>query len=290
MGTPPNSGDQFAPSDWRRAAQQIALLSAQFHETSALKLFLNKVANGARSSAYGMPASGAWIFGDPGSGKTTALVEAKRRVEAMSDLDSEQPVLFLPLLPGPTMHSLVRDLLLQLKYPFASSRTFTERALLLFQALKMRRVLVIMLDEVHHVVAGNRSSNQVEVRDFLKRLLDETNVCLVLSGIPISTKLRDNDDQLASRLPAEVTLSTNYSTGEGKAFVEAVLKGAPLPFEAAASEKVIEDLTNREKSSARLLAKVVEEATKAAALFSSPTVKLVHVVHAINTTFLRAQE
>lgn len=290
MSTANNSGDSFTPSDWRRAAQQVALLSAHFHETSALKLFLNKVANGARSCAYGMPASGVWLFGDPGSGKTTALLEAQRRVEAMSDLDSEQPVLFLSLLPGPTMHSLVRDLLLKLNYPFANSRTFTERASLLFQALKRRRVLVIMLDEVHHVVEGNRPTNQVEVRDFLKRLLDETNVCLVLCGIPRATKLRDNDDQLASRLPADVTLSTNYSTAEGKAFVDAVLKGSPLPFEEAASEKVVEDLTNRTKASARLLAKVVQEAIKAASLFSSRTVTLVHVVHAINTTFLRAQE
>ena len=160
----------------------------------------------------------------------------------------------------------------------------------LFEALKKKRVRAIMIDEVQHVVEGNRSVNQVEIRDFLKRLIDETNVCLVLSGIPSAKKLRDNDEQLASRVPAEVTLSMNYSLVEGQAFVASILSGAPLRFDAAASEKVVEAITTREKASARLLARVIEEAIKAAALSRSETVALVHVTHAISFTFLRAEE
>jgi Cdc6-like AAA superfamily ATPase len=289
MNNPNDSSNSFTPEDWKWAADQVALLSAQFHETGALRLFLKKVANGARSAAYGMRASGVWIFGEAGSGKTTALLECARRLEAMADLDSDLPALFLPLLPGPTMHSLVRDLLLRLKYPFATSRTFTERAAILFEALKKKRVRAILIDEVQHVVEGNRVVNQVEIRDFLKRLIDETNVCLVLSGIPSATKLRDNDEQLASRVPAEVTLSADYSLAEGQDFVSAMLSGAPLRFEADASERIVESIVAREKASARLLARVIEEATKAAALSRSKTVKLVHVTHAISFTFLRAE-
>ena len=49
-------------------------------------------------------------------------------------------------------------------------------------------------------------------------------------------------------------------------------------------------ITTREKASARLLARVIEEAIKAAALSRSETVALVHVTHAISFTFLRAEE
>ncbi len=280
----------YTPDDWRWAAKQLNLLVSKFHETDALRLFLKKVANGARSATYGMPASGVWIFGEAGSGKTTALLECARRLQAMDDLDSDLPALFLPLLPAPTMHSLVRDLLLLLKYPFATSRTFSERAGILFEALRKKRVRAVLLDEVQHVVEGNRVVNQVEIRDFLKRLIDETNVCLVLSGIPSARKLRDNDEQLASRVPAEVTLSTNYSQADGEAFIASMLSGAPLRFDAAAAETIVEAIVAREKASARLLARVIEEATKVAALNRSETVQLVHVTHAINFTFLRAQE
>lgn len=280
----------FSADDWAWAAQKVGALSATFHETAALTLFLKKVEYGARSAAYGMRASGVWLFGEAGSGKTTALNECKRRLKAADDLDSDLPVMLLTLLPGPTMHSIVRDLLQHLKYPFANSRTFSERAGILFEALKKKRVRVIMLDEIQHIVEGNRTTNQTEIRDFLKRLMDETNVCLVLCGIQSGKKLRSNDEQLASRVPAEVTLSTNYSLKEGQAFVAALLSNVPLPFETDASDRVVEAITTREKASARLLARVIEEATKAAALTRATSVTLLHVTHAINFTFLRAQE
>jgi hypothetical protein len=282
--------DSFSPDDWTWAAQKVAALSSIFHETKALQLFLKKVENGSRSGAYGMRASGCWLFGDAGSGKTTALLEVQRRLRAATDLNTDEAALFLPLLPAPTMHSLVRDMLHQLRYPFSNSRTFTERAEILFDALKKKRVRAILVDEAQHIVEGNRTANQTEIRNFLKRLIDQTNVCLVLSGLPCLRKLRNNDDQLASRLPAEVRLSTGYSLVERRAFVSALLIGAPLVFEPDAYEAIIEAFTAREKTSARLVARVIEEATKVAALIRSDKVRLVHVQHAISFTFLSADE
>jgi len=279
----------FTAGDWRRASEKVAAFAATFHETSALSLFFKKVENGARSAAYGMRGSGVWLFGEAGAGKTTALLECQRRLEDQTDLDSELPVILLSLLPAPTMHSLVNALLLQLKYPFSTSRTFVERAAILFHALRKKRVRAIFIDEIQHVVEGNRIVNQAEIRDFLKRLIDETNVCLVLSGIPSATKLRDSDEQLASRVPGEVVLSTNYSLAEGQAFVASMVNGAPLQFEATASARVIDTIAAHHKASARLLARVVEEATKAAALSRSETVTLAHVNHAISFTFLRVE-
>lgn len=280
----------FSFDDWAWAAKKVSELSSSFHETVALRIFLKKVEYGARSAAFGMQASGVWLFGEAGSGKTTALRECERRLKAATDLDSQQPVLYLPLLPSPTMHSIVRDLLLLLKYPFSNSRTFTERAAILFEAIRRKRVRAILIDEVQHVVEGNRTANQTEIRDFFKRLIDETNVCLVLSGLGTAKKLRTNDEQLASRLPAEVKLNLNYSQEEGLAFVSALLEGAPLAFDRDAFEHVVDVIRAREKASARLVARVVEEATKAAALSRSPTVMLVHVQHSVSFTFLRAEE
>jgi hypothetical protein len=277
---------KFTPSDWAWAAKKVKELYAKIHETEALRIFFKKVTYSARSGAHGMPASGVWLFGDAGSGKTTALTECRRLLSEDTDLDSATPSILLTLLPSPTMHTIVRGLLAQLKYPFANARTFGERAELLFDVLRKKQVRVVFVDEIQHVIEGNRTANRVEIRDFFKRLIDETNVCLVFSGLPSARKLREQDQQLASRVPGEVLLTTNFSKPEGREFISALLQLGPIPFADSASEKIQDVFSLREVASARLVSQVIAEATKIAALMRSPAVLDAHVLHAFRLTLL----
>ena len=279
------AGD-FTPSDWAWAAKKVKELYEKIHETDALTIFFKKVLFSARSGTHGLPASGCWLFGEAGSGKTTALKECRRLLSQDVNLDSGTPSILLTLLPSPTMHTIVRGLLAQLKYPFAHARTFGERAELLFDVLRKKQVRVIFIDEIQHVVEGNRNANRVEIRDFFKRLLDETNCCLVLSGLPSARKLREQDQQLATRVPGEVLLTINFSKPEGREFIAALLRLGPIPFAESASEKIQDVFSMRDAASARLVAQVIEEATKVAALMRSQTVLDAHIFHAFRLTLL----
>lgn len=276
----------FDGKTWIEAAGQVLQMEEQFHETPALKLFLKRVDYAAMSVAYGLPAEGIWLFGAAGAGKSTAMKEACRRLSTKPELRSARSALLIALLPGPTMHSIVRQLLLALDYPISSSRTFVEHVDVLFEAIRSTHVRVIFIDEIQHVCEGNRIAHLREIRDFLKRLVDETNVCLILAGIDSAKPLQKSDEQLASRISGELTLRFDFKTNDTKAFGRAVLAGSPIRFTADAVEAVLEFLANRDSASPRLLVKVGREAVKIAALTKSATVEVVHVVHAVSLLFL----
>lgn len=280
----------FTPSDWNWAAKRVEELCKKVHVTDALSLFFKKVVFSAISGRHGMRASGVWLLGESGSGKTTAIKKCMQELSRDDRLDSSIPSILLPLLPGPTMHTIVRGLLGKLKYPFANARTFGERAELLFDVIRKKNIRVIFIDEVQHIVALNRTANQVEIRDFFKRLLDETNVCLVLSGLPVAKKLREQDQQLASRMSGEVVLTCNFSDPEGRALVEALIDLSPIQFEPSACERVLNAFAARDKANLRVISAVIEEATKIAALMRSISVDESHVLQAFGLTFLRASE
>ena len=280
----------FDGANWLEAAGQVLQMAETFHETPALELFLKRVDYGAMSVAHGLPAEGVWLFGAAGAGKSTALKEACRRLSDRPELRSRRSALLITLLPGPTMYSIVRQLLLALDYPIASSRTFVERVDVLFEAIRSAQVRVIFIDEIQHVCEGNRTANLREIRDFLKRLVDETNVCLILAGIDSAKPLQQSDEQLASRISGELTLRFDFKGNETKAFGRAVLAGSPIPFTADAVEAVLEVLAKREAASPRILVKIGREAIKIAALTKSPAVEVLHVAHAVSLLFLGHSE
>ncbi|CAN7715734.1 TniB family NTP-binding protein [Variovorax sp. LjRoot175] len=280
----------FDGATWLEAAVQVLQMAEKFHETPALELFLKRVEYAAMSVAHGLPAEGVWLFGAAGAGKSTALKEACRRLSARPGLRSTRSALLITLLPGPTMYSIVRQLLLALDYPISSSRTFVERVDVLFEAIRSAHVRVIFIDEVQHVCEGNRVAHLREIRDFLKRLVDETNVCLILAGIESAKPLQKSDEQLASRISGELTLRFDFKGNETKAFGRAVLAGSPIPFTADAVEAVLEFLARREGASPRLLVKIGREAIKIAALTKSSTVEVPHVTHAVSLLFLGQPE
>ena len=156
----------FDGKTWIEAAGHVLQMEEQFHETPALELFLKRVDYAAMSVAYGLPAEGIWLFGAAGAGKSTAMKEACRRLSTKPELCSRRSALLIALLPGPTMHSIVRQLLLALDYPISSSRTFVERVDVLFEAIRSNHVRVIFIDEIQHVCEANRMAHLREIRDF----------------------------------------------------------------------------------------------------------------------------
>jgi len=277
---------KFDAYEWGSAAHQVLQMADFFFETPQLQLFLKRVEYAAISAAYGLPAEGLWLFGGAGAGKTTALKEATRRLRESVLLSSRCPSILIALLPNPTMHSMVRDLLRVLQYPYSASKTFDERVDILFEAIRSRGIRVLMIDEVQHTCLRNRPANLCEIRDFLKRLIDETNVCLVLAGIVSARQLVEGDEQLASRLPAEIKLKVDFNTEDGKALAQGIISGAPLVFSAGAKETLVSFMAKSPNPSIRLLAKIAREAVKIALLTKASFVDTPHVQHAICFTLL----
>jgi hypothetical protein len=285
-----NHAQSLTPADWQRAATVVSQRSSCFHELAATKLFLKKIEAAARGARYGMQASGGWLMAPSGSGKTRTLLACQHMLVRQTDLDTEVPFISITLLPAPTMHTIARDLLSALRYPFANSNNFSERANLLFNGLKNRRVRAVFIDEAHHIVEGNGTSNQRDIRNLLKRLLDETNVCLVMSGLESLKKLRDSDAQLRSRLPAEVVLKTALDEEDGRIISDQLVEGSPIAFTAEARALLKTSTTQRVGMTLREYCAVLDESVKVAALGGAPAVGETHVRHAVGFVFLTGSD
>lgn len=287
----PASRGKFSEADWSLAAMQVRRLSGGLCETPALTLFFKRVETSAISAAFGIPTEGVWLFGSPGSGKTTAAMEVRRRLDCAELLSkSVRPTLYLSLLPHPTMYSIVRGLLTILQYPFAPSTRFDELVPILFGALRSLGVRVILIDEVQHICEGNRPTILREILDLFKRLFDVANVCLVLIGTESAQKLKDADAQLASRMPGEIRLKFDFQRKEAQAFASKLIKGTPgTEFTPKAIEAVLDLLSTREDATTRLLSKIVRESVLVAALTKSPIIDVAHVRHAIGIVLLKSE-
>ncbi len=147
------------------------------------------------------------IKGDTGAGKTTLYrryeqqhprVEAKERTII--------PVLSATIPVPATPKSLATKLLANMGDPFAPRGTLVSQTLRLYELLKRCEVRLIILDEFQHFI--DRDSNKVlqTISDWLKELINETKVPIVLIGMPNCEKILEANRQLKRRFAIHETL------------------------------------------------------------------------------------
>ncbi len=148
-----------------------------------------------------------FIKGPTGTGKTTLY----RRYEQQhprreTDDGTIVPVLSATIPVPATVKSLVTKLLVNLGDPAAERGTTDSRTLRLSTLLKNCRVELIILDEFQHFI--DRDSQRVlqNVSDWLKNLLNETSIPIVLVGMPNSDLVLEANPQLRRRFSARESL------------------------------------------------------------------------------------
>ncbi len=141
------------------------------------------------------------VYADSGMGKTMLMERFKRAHPPAYDPNERRmvaPVLALQMASHATERRFYGQLLTSIGVPFAPRATVLD---LEFQALRnLRRmdVKVLMLDEVHNILAGNAREQRI-VPNMLRYLSNELKISLVCLGVSEVREAIGGDVQLARR-------------------------------------------------------------------------------------------
>lgn len=179
------------------------------------------------------------IIGESRTGKSRLLEEfaAKHPAERRSD-GLHMPILRAKAPSQPTVKGLVEVMLRALKDPRADTGTEQARTARLMGLIAAVETKVVMIDEFQHFYDKGTHRVIYHVADWLKNLVDDTKVVLVVAGLPSCTSVIHQNEQLAGRFLAPVSMPRfDWTDGEAReefiailgAFNEALSEHFELP-------------------------------------------------------------
>jgi hypothetical protein len=177
-----------------------------------------------------------FIGGPPGAGKTTLQNHYLRRFpRAVRDQVIHVPVLCGRVPNRATDKTLVTELLLRLGDPVAEAGSSHNQTTRLRRFIEACGVKLIILDEFQHFLDKDSSKVLKTVSDWLKNLIDEAGVPIVLIGMPYAVHILDapGNEQLQRRFAVRATLDpfgwgTTDERTEFRAFLKTVDDQLPL--------------------------------------------------------------
>lgn len=175
------------------------------------------------------PAS-AMLVGEPGSGKTTICKHIVQQfgpgyvVQNDHGITSTVPAFYCGVPAGVSVKSLSVHMLTKLGCHElrGDSISLMER---LSQLLITCETKVIMLDEFHHLLLRGAERTRAVVCDWIKTLMNETLIPIVLVGMPECETIVDDHPQLSRRYPYRARLKPfDYATQTGDSIYIKTLK------------------------------------------------------------------
>lgn len=170
---------------------------------------LNAIGNCHSHAKLSKGSEGILIQGDTGAGKTTVvklyMQDYPRRVTEEVTI---VPVLYATVPVPATCKSLVTTLLTAIGDPAAERGTQVLQTLRLKRYIEACQVELLILDEFQHFQDRDSLKVLKTVSDWLKVLMDETGVPIVLAGLPYSHTILDdeNNEQLRRRFALRIEL------------------------------------------------------------------------------------
>lgn len=155
---------------------------------------------------------GMQVVGPPGVGKTALLRYFRESLPQSSLYDRSSAALAVRVPNRPYAGHLIRALLRQLRYQVSggSYKQLYGRRQVVIDAVRAKGTRLIMIDEAQHLVprkaSGDPRSVENEVTEFLRELIDETSVSLVLSGSPDLDDSLQAMEHLSSRVSTRTEL------------------------------------------------------------------------------------
>ncbi len=147
------------------------------------------------------------IVGESRTGKTTLLKELKSaHPRTRHDDGLEVPILQVKTPSEPTVMGLVELMLSALGDPRYYIGTKTRKTDRLITLMKAAKTCVVSIDEFQHFV--DKMSHKVlhHVADWLKVLVDEAEVGLIVAGLPRCQAVIEQNEQLRGRFLSPVTM------------------------------------------------------------------------------------
>jgi type II secretory pathway predicted ATPase ExeA len=170
---------------------------------------LNAIRNCQSHARLSKESEGILIQGDTGAGKTTVvklyMQDYPRRV---TEEVTMVPVLYATVPVPATCKSLVTALLTAIGDPAADRGSQISQTLRLKRYLAACKVKLLILDEFQHFQDRDSLKVLKTVSDWLKVLMDETSVPIVLAGLPYSHTILDahGNEQLQRRFAIRIVL------------------------------------------------------------------------------------
>lgn len=152
------------------------------------------------------------LVGPSGCGKTTAVRYFQATLPSNGCIENSTRTLYLRLQERPSVNRLMGALLRAVRYPFASVSThnLSLRRDVLIEALKQRGTSMMFLDEAHYLCQQRKDGRADQLgtyaTDFLRELIDEAKLILVLIGDKSLDRLGEIDSHLDARVPIRISL------------------------------------------------------------------------------------
>jgi hypothetical protein len=156
------------------------------------------------------------VIGDTNNGKTAILkrfADAHGAYEREEDNQRIWPVLYVQAPVEPDERQFYNIILNKVGMPFRLTDRVDRKQQQVLHILRQLEVRVLVIDEIHHVLAGNQNKQRLFL-NVLKYLSNELMIPLVCAGIRTAFNAIQQDEQLANRFEPAVlppwTLGEEY--------------------------------------------------------------------------------
>ena len=157
---------------------------------------------------------GLMLTGPTGAGKTTILNFYEGKFPRYSDGTATCiPVLKVSTPVAPTLKSLAQTLLIALQDRFDDRGSGEAKTKRVYQFLEKCKVQLIFIDEFHHCLFAKNGEQYSAISEWLKLIMNELNIALVLVGLPEGERIVYNNHQLRRRFSSRIQI-TPFSISE----------------------------------------------------------------------------
>jgi len=216
--------------------ERCRLAESIFVQHPRLNSLVEKIKHAHHYSRIAAEPECVFIGGPPGAGKTTLLEHYKLQFPSIDRGEIvEVPVLCGRVPSKATDKNLVTTLLIGLGDPAAQKGSAFNQTTRLKLFVRECGVQLIILDEFQHFLDKDSWKVLKNVSDWLKNLIDEARVPIILIGMPYAAQILDapGNEQLQRRFAVRASLdSFGWNTPEERiefrAFLKAVDEHLPL--------------------------------------------------------------
>lgn len=145
------------------------------------------------------------IVGDSNNGKTAILDRFKKKHESYVDEDISvvNPVVYVQAPPESDERRFYNAILEVLFAPTRTSEKLDSRYLRVKRLLEKLNTKVLIIDEIHHVLAG-APTKQRKFLNVIKHLANDLQICIVCAGTKLAFNVIQSDQQLSNRFEPRV--------------------------------------------------------------------------------------
>lgn len=146
------------------------------------------------------------IVGDSNNGKTAILQKFDKKYEPYIDEETKKvinEVLFIQAPPEPDEKRLYNSILDKLFAPSKTTERIEQRQIRVINLLKRLETKILIIDEIHHVLAGQTSKQRLFL-NVIKYLSNELQIPIVCAGTREAFNAIQTDPQLANRFEPKV--------------------------------------------------------------------------------------